>query len=396
MGARFPTPLRRFLSAGVMAAALSILSSTPAAQSGRIDLKALLDLYAAGKTDDAMATVARATTDSARDLRVQLVVYGQTWLHNGAADISSRLFAAAAFALDMEAIRAERGEWSPRNQRDCSGSCVLEWACIVLRARKASDESDRLWLLASVALAEGVRDWSFLQTPLAPALSRAPEGGHLTHAIARHPDEPRFRLARATAIASRFNIANELDVPKAGLSSGSAPLSQITVVQSQQPGLIEERRRAPLDYAMQQFARLIDDPAVGVEARIRLAYLHYRSEEYEQARRVAEAAVRTTSDADLRYLASFLAGQAAQASGDLAGAETLYTQALASRPRAQSASLALAALQMLRGAAAPAYDLFAAPRTSRMEDDDPWRLFFYGDYPKLAALVRELRARVKP
>jgi len=395
MGARFPTPLRRFLTAGVMAAALSMLSSTPAAQSGRIDLKALLDLYAAGKTDDAMATVARATTDSARDLRVQLVVYGQTWLHTGAAEISPRLFAAAVFALDMEAIRAERGEWSPRNQRDCSGSCVLEWACIVLRARKASDENDRLWLLASVALAEGVRDWSFLQTPLAPALSRAPEAGHLTHAIARHPDEPRFRLARATAIASRFNIANELDLPRADLPSGSAALSQTTVVPSQQPGF-EERRRAPLDYAMQQFARLIDDPAVGVEARIRLAYLHYRSEEYEQARRAAEAAARTTSDADLRYLASFLAGQAAQASGDLTGAETLYTQALVSRPRAQSASLALAALQMVRGAAAPAYELFAAPRTSRMEDDDPWRLFFYGDYPKLTALVRELRGRVKP
>jgi len=384
------------MTAGVILAATAILSSTPSAQSGRLDLARLLDLYAAGKIDDAMTTVARATRDQAHDLRIQLVVYGQTWIHGGPPEISPRLFAAAAFGLDMEALRAERGEWSVRRQSDCAGNCVLEWGCIVLRARKVSDERDRLWLLASVALAEGVRDWSFLQTPLAPSLSRAAEGGHLAHALARHPNEPRFRLARAAAIASRFDTTTELDLPKAGELARTPGNPAVIVARPPPMGSMEERRRGQLDYAMQQFVRLVDDPVVGTEARIRLAYLHYRSEQYEQARREAEAAANVTSDADLRYLASFLAGQAAQAAGDLDNAETLYTQALAIRPRAQSASLALAALEMVRGAAGPAYDLFAAPRSSRVDDDDPWRLFFYGDFPKLASLVRELRARVKP
>jgi tetratricopeptide (TPR) repeat protein len=162
----------------------------------------------------------------------------------------------------------------------------------------------------------------------------------------------------------------------------------------QAPGLVEPRRSAELEYAMQQFVSLVDDPTVGHEARIRLAYLHYRSEEYEEARRNAELAASTTSDVDLRYVASFLAGQSAQALGDLTGAEALYTAALTSRPRAQSASLALAALQFLRGAAGPAYELFNGPRRSRHDDDDPWRLFLYGDFPRLPSLMRELRARL--
>src|SRR5512138_2950042 len=113
MAARVPMSFRRQLTAGLIVLAASIGASTPAAQSGRVELRPLLDLYAAGKTDDAMATVARATSDQARDLRVQLVVYGQTWLHGGSTEISPRLFAAAAFALDLVALRAERGEWSP-------------------------------------------------------------------------------------------------------------------------------------------------------------------------------------------------------------------------------------------------------------------------------------------
>jgi hypothetical protein len=377
-------------------AVLGVVVSTPAAQAGRGGLAKLLDLYASGRTDEALTVVARATRGQARDLRAQLVSSGHAWIHAGPADLSPRIFAAAVFALDMETLRAERGEWSGRSSAECAGRCVLEWACIVLRARDKRDDAERLWLLGSIALVGGVRDWSFLQSPLTPPTPRTIEAGHVLHARDRHPGESRFRLARAEAIASRYDFANELDLPQPGVRvrafGGFAPGAFAPAAL----GPIEDRRRAQLNYAMHQFLALVDDPAVGHEARIRLAYLHFRSEEYEEARREAETAANATADANLRYLARFVAGQAAQALGDLTAAEAQYAAALAARPRAQSATFALAALQFLRGAAGPAYDLInpiSAPR-QRQDDDDPWRLFLYADFPRLPALLADLRARI--
>ena len=132
-----------------------------------------------------------------------------------------------------------------------------------------------------------------------------------------------------------------------------------------------------------------------IEAKIRLAYLRYRLEDYERARdRGRASAANAAADPDLKYTAQFIAGQAAQALGDLRGAEGHYAAALSARPRSQSATLALAALQFLRGAAAPAYTLINTPRRSQADDDDPWRLFFYGDHPRLPALIKALRAQV--
>jgi predicted Zn-dependent protease len=95
-------------------------------------------------------------------------------------------------------------------------------------------------------------------------------------------------------------------------------------------------------------------------------------------------------------VANFLAAQVAQASGDLSAAEARYRAALAARPYSQSATLALAALLYQRGEAGEAYDIVAASRTNLPRDDDPWRLFLYGDFPKLPGLVTELRRRVTP
>jgi len=68
---------------------------------------------------------------------------------------------------------------------------------------------------------------------------------------------------------------------------------------------------------------------------------------------------------------------------------------LAVRPDSQSASIGLAALRFYRGDAASAYDLIERSRTARQHDDDPWRLFLYGDYPHLAERIAALRAAVR-
>ena len=369
----------------------------------RTEVVRALDLYAAGRADEALALVSRASRDQIRDWRQVLVSYGHAWIHNGPANLSPRIFAAAAFALEMEAVRAERGEWGRTSMVDCGGQCVIEWGCTILRARGVSDDHERTWLLASMALVGGVRDWTFLIGPSigltnlqrVPLIAR-PAEDHLTHALTRHPGEARFRLVRAEAIASRFDIGPEFDVPRAG--ERARPVGGVGTIGVAGLGLFpsgsaNQRRRAQIDTAVTAFEVLTRDPDVGLEAKIRLAYLRYRLEDYEQARADAESAASGAADRDLKYTAHFIAGQAAQAMGNLSGAEAQYAAALVARPRSQSAMVALAALQFLRGDASPAYALVNTPR-SQADDDDPWRLFFYGDFPRLPALIKDLRARV--
>ena len=142
-----------------VAVAMGAASAAPPAQSvqlRRTEVVRALDLYAAGRADEALALVSRASRDRIRDWRQVLVSYGHAWIHNGPANLSPRIFAAAAFALEMEAVRAERGEWGRTSMVDCGGQCVIEWGCAILRARGVSDDHERAWLLASMALVGGV------------------------------------------------------------------------------------------------------------------------------------------------------------------------------------------------------------------------------------------------
>jgi hypothetical protein len=292
---------------------------------------------------------------------------------------------------------AERGEWSPHGEKDCAGRCLIEWACGLLRARDAGDEAERLWLLATVALAGGVRDWSFLHTPLTPPTEQFPETGHADHAWARWPAESRFRLARAIAIASRYAVTDEMDTPQEGVRT--RPLVSGVLIIGGPPGvapMIERRRTSLLDYAAAQFAALIDDAAVGAEAQVRLGDLQFRSGQYEAALATERVAAESASDPGVKYIARYLAAQAEQAMGNLASAEAWYGRALETRPDSQSATLGLASLLYVRGEAARAYDLIDATRERRRGDDDPWRMFQYGDFSRLPALIAEVRKRVTP
>jgi hypothetical protein len=360
-----------------------------------IDVAASLDAYARGAHEAALEPLRRASVDEIRDFGPVLTLAGQQWVDRVPEDRPRRALVAAAFAIESQALRAERGGWVVGGgDPPCHGPCVLEWACALLQSRGEPDEVERTWMLASVALAGGVRDWAFLYGPLAAPGPRTVERGHLVHARARFPNEPRFRLARAVAIASRLATVPEFEAPRAGVRTGPAPsLGTIRIVGLPE-GFVIDRRAAQLDYAGRQFQELLDDAAVGAEARVRLAYLDYRAGAYESALSRARESGETAANPDVRYLARFLASQAAQAIGDLDLAESLLASALEARPHSQSAAIALAALQYRRGAAEPAYALVEATFLQHPADDDPWRLFLYGDFPRLPALIAELRRLV--
>jgi tetratricopeptide (TPR) repeat protein len=357
----------------------------------------MLDAYAQGRFDEALVHVQRARRDRTRSLRRQLVDGGGPWVDLVPAERPRRALAAATFALEVERIRAERGEWNSSEETDCAGRCVIEWACSLLQGRGAPDDGERIWMQASIALVEGLRDWPFLQTPLAPRSSQVVERGHVHHALARFPDEARFHLARAVALSSRHAITTELDMPREG--GDTAPSASRVIDLASRPGLVallEQRQSGTFEYAKDALEALVSDVKVGDEARIRLGYMHFVRGDVEKALAIERAVAAVTGNADLKYVANFIAAQAAQALGDLAAAEGHYRAALDARPHSQSATLGLAALIYQRGEGSQAYAMVEASRTERPRDDDPWRLFLYGDFPKLPELIRELRRRVSP
>jgi tetratricopeptide (TPR) repeat protein len=360
------------------------------AQPDRAGIGALLDRYASGQFEEALRPVANATRAQARTLRLALVSTGHRWIHAAPDDLGHRILAAAAFALEFEAIRAEKGDWDRVDS--CTGRCGIEWGCTILRARGEADDAERRWHRATFALAGGVRDWSFLITPLTPPTPRTRLSGHVLHALARLPEDPHARLARAVATGSRHIVADEMDVPRS--DERSEPAARMPPMRPFLAEMVVSRTQPAMVYAQQQFISLLDDPAVGPEAGMRLGYLFWRGGQHDQAMAAELRAAEATSDADLRYRAYYVAGLASQSAGNLAEAEALYSRALEARPQSQSATIALAALQFLRGDAGSAYDAIEASRTGRPRDDDPWRLFLYGDYPQLGARIADLRKSV--
>ena len=361
------------------------------------DLAAMLDAYAARDFAAALRPLERVSPDEAGDYRLELTsTAGLAWIARVPDDRSRRTLIAAAFALEGEAVLAERGLWArATTERQCAGRCVLEWACDLIRLRLQPDEAERIWMLASIALLGGVRNWSALLSPVSAPRPRQRVQGHVLHALDRFPDEPRFKLARAVAIASRHAVMSEMDAPRARQRTEPAtPPMVITSGSGPANPIIMEFLRPGTDYATQQLGLLLDDPAVGAEARMRLAYVHLQSGGYEFALDEARTAAKASPDTDVRYLAHHIAGHATQTLGDLAGAEQHYRAALDARPAAQSATLALAALLHARGDGNTASDLVAASIAARPPAPDPWRLFLYGDFPRLPSLIAELRKAV--
>jgi hypothetical protein len=392
--------MKLFLRAGAatfaIAIALALYALAPAAsaQVRRLELPGVLDAYLQGLHDEALAPVRYASRESVREFRQRLVFGSSQWVDAVAGERAKRVLAAAAFALEFERLRAERGEWHPDGDNDCAGRCVIEWACMLVQSRGAPDEAERTWMLASIALAHGVRDWTFLQSPLGPMAIRTVETGHVHHALARFPGDPRFRLARAIAFASRNAVTEERGAPRAG--ARTEPVPAVVIGPAFLNSMAQRNRSRLAELLRTELEALASDDAVGSEARVRLGYLHWVYGDDREALAAATAAAESARDSDVRYVANFLAAQAAQGSGDLAAAEARYRAALAARPYSQSATLALAALLYQRGEALEAYDIVNASRANLPRDDDPWRLFLYGDFPKLPGLLAELRRRVTP
>lgn len=357
-----------------------------------LDVAWLLDTYASGRFDEAVQAVANAGDSLGKNLRAHWSVDAQPWIDADPASRAQRLLVAAAFALETENVRVERGEWgTTTGDVHCPGTCVLDWAQARLVERGPADAAEHAWYLAAAALAGGVRDWRYLQRPANPRAQPPIPAGLMDRALERFPDDPRLRLEQALAAAGRFAVTIDGDRDASTLFPGV-----VVNVNGMRGGALAAPRPTARDQAVTMLAALIDDPVVGVEARVRLGYLHWTIRDDTSARAELTRAAADAKDADDRYLAEFLLGWMAMQAGDAAAAVPHLEAALAARPDSQSAAVALAALTLQQGDATGAYDIAQSSLDKRPTDVDPWRLILYAHHPHVSGLVAALRTLVHP
>lgn len=383
---------------------LTVASAAPVAQKkpeppkppppiAPLEMARLLDTYASGRFDEAVQAVARAGDAIGRNLRLHWSVDAGPWIDADPANRRQRLLAAAAFALETENVRVERGDWGvTTGELRCPGTCVLDWAQARLIERGPADTAERRWYLAAAALAGGVRDWRYLQRPPNPKAQPPILAGLTERALERFPGDSALRLEQALASSERFSVTTDGDRYSLGLPPGV--VVNINGLRGQGSPLTQ--RMTSRDQAVAMLADLVNDPIVGVEARIRLGYLHWALEDDAAARAELARASADAKESDDRYLAEFLLGWIAMQDGDAAGAVPHLEAALAVRPDSQSAAVALAALTLQQGDASRAYDLAQSSLDKRPTDIDPWRLILYAHHPRLPGLIAEMRKQVHP
>lgn len=373
------------------------------AELGPLSAPRLLDQYLAGRFDESVQAVRAAGDDAARKLRQQWALFVPGWIDADEPHRPQRILAAATFALETENLRAERGDWAQTTPDSCAGPCVLNWAYSLFEQRGKADETEHAWLMAATSLAEGVRDWRFLHRYVAqpaanvrprPGTGPPPVRGLLDVALDRFPHDPALRLHVAMAAASRFTVTVEGGRATADPFAPVVSSTNVVVMgPNGRPQMALMPRYESRDETVELFRALMNDPAVGPEARMRMGYLLWAFDQDEAARVALTAAAQSARDVDTRYLAYFLLGWTALNGKDLKEANTHLTRALEVRPGSQSATLALAAVQLQQGEGANAYDL--AEASLGKADDDPWRLFLYGHHGQYRSRLTALRGRIQ-
>jgi hypothetical protein len=335
----------------------------------------LLDRYAQGD----FAAVVSALGD-VRDfdrLRKELQQEGPGWIEvSGPEGRARRALAAATFAL--EAARADEGrEWKFVQKGGSSGGflpldtvywkpppLLIKWGASLLRstASPMPPAGQRLWQFAAIAVAERAEDFEFLLgSPFEARSNDGDEIAYLKPLLAQFPDEPRFLLAEAIALEWRT-------WPRPG--------------------------RAGSPEAKRALEALTTDDSVGAEALVRLGDLELRGGSTDDAVTLCDRAETVTRDPYLVYLARFVKGQALERQKNTAEAIQAYRGALAAIPRAQSASIALAALLFLTDRRDEAALVLNANLASGPQPVDPWRTMADGDDRFWPEIITRLRAEI--
>ena len=401
-----------------VAAATAGLAAVQAGETGparpRAPLVAnLLTRYAGGDAD-AVKTFAfapdkgpavRAFLDQARE-----------WARRGGPG-SDRQLVAATFALEVAQHWAGGSDWQ-------YGQMLIAWGCAEMSSTPIAHPAERVWHLAAVAVAEAAEDWTLLAGRRRPAgeparLSRNRvenelRQGHLSHALARFPDEPRLALAAAVTAESLtwdiggfgrdHNLRGGLTVGEIDhgyldrLRSGDVAApdgSNRPVPAAKSLGRWHLARVDEVRAVRERYVALTALPPVAAEAHVRLALVLFRLAERDEALHHLTLALELTEEPEVVYLAHLVRGAIRERQGGDDDAIAAYRAALSVFPRAQSATSLLVSRLFVAGRRAEAAALADEFFESDEPAPDPWTTYRVGEVRNLRSYFARLRGAAK-
>ena len=292
-----------------------------------------LQEYASGRQTEVVARF--RTVSSLRQLQDDLDKLAPKWLEAKGARLRS-CTGARSWGLPIEAAFA-------RIDQGSQASKLAEWACRQLRRHTPPDDFDHRAHLAIFAILAGAVDPDALES-------------HVTHVKFQFPSEPRLALERG--------IAQELRA-----APFYAPGKEL-------PADIAKHR----EDAVTAYTAAARVEAVRPEALLRLGRVNLDLGKNDEALTALNGIEPAAKDPDVIYLGRLFRGQALERLGKTEEARQSYTRALEVRPDAQTASIALAALDFRRGDKAAADQTVRQLLSRTAQPDDPWWEYWPGDF----------------
>jgi tetratricopeptide (TPR) repeat protein len=391
-----------------------VVTAQPVAQSADVLIVSALDRYSAGRHGEAIAALPRSTDVEA------LLAAADRWLGPpGAVAPASRQRLAAAFLLDavfsrtrestrlfpVSATHADvaghppyRRPWPPRLADLGSALPAVAWGCSRIGAAGVVDDLERAWWHLSIALLEEAGEWrALLGVAGYRAGSRLPGGGttareivegHLPHARARVPDDPRVRLAGV--------VARTAIVAHPPTLTGVGPAALGLRIDGRQDVLrnVEAAVRAVnggrLGDLERDFLRFEHEPEVAADALLRAAYLRTVRRQWREALALLDRLSTQTTDPLLLAMADYFRGWIHERESRPVEAIAAYRRAHAFAPRSPSLATLFAAQLFVVDARVEAYSVLDGAAMAPPAYDLVHR-FFEGD----ARLGDRDRARLR-
>ena len=346
-----------------------------------VNLISLLEVYAAGRHDQAIARA--AALKDLGPLRLQFVQQTPAWIAGDPAKADARRAAVAGFVVELAAARLD-DDWGRLSD-------LIEWTCTqILRSAGPPTEFERRWHMATTALAGRARVRLWLLGPYArlphqkplkrpPSKDDPPSPLHLMHAIERFPDDPQFQLARVVA----WTWGRDAEPMRNMRADWQRNIDRWAP------------SRAPQLEAIPAFEPLTRVPEVAAEAWIRTGLIDVTVADHTAALKAFETALPLARTPQLTYLAHFLAGRSHEVLQQPEEAIAQYRRALDVVPSAESATIALSSLLFLRGDAEPSIAMIDKRFAATDSSTDPGRLVGYGAYLHWSEIKAAMRAELE-
>ena len=369
--------IRPVLSTALLAVGLTVAAG---AQPRQVDLKGMLDGYAAGRHDEAVAQA--VALPELGPFRLRYVQDSPIWVNQDPARIEVRRATAAAFLLEVAGARLE-SDWGRLSD-------LIEWTCVQLRTSGPPTEFERSWHAASHALAGRARARLWLLGPYAvlphqkpinapPPENQPPPVRHLMHALERFPDDPQMQLSRVVAWT---------------WGRDAEPIRNVQRRDDDDDNARRRLTRAPQLEAITALTPLTAIPTVAAEAWIRIGIVRFTVKDFAAALQAFETAQPLATESALAYLAYFHAGRSLEALGRTADAMRQHRRALEVVPSAESATIALGSLQFSGEDHDAAVALIDRVFSRLPAPTDPGRLTRYGSYLRWPALKAAMRLSI--